>query len=441
MTDERKGSSGSNEGGPPGDAGLMEALATALTEDGELLPITEEEVRAAEERSEPVALPARLAGLRFDRSTPAPMGRDEDLMPSRGDGEVEVDDEADDSADRGLVVGEVDPADEESSAERPAVSRLHAMGRRRAESSSSSLWTHAAALGLGAAAAAAVVVAIERRVGPEVPLGGDPAGVPSASSTEPPRTFVLDASCAECCAGSACPSPKAGLERCSSGRECVACDPVALNDSRYRVRVGAVTPAPLGLEVLRLYPKGEPELCVRAGVSRETCVPTMVSERDGGRWTTLPEVFSGEDLAAKLEIRLRWKGVARESLATAGRWLQPLALTPKSLCSGYHVELVSDDRGEVFGTLSVFVDDAHYVELQRAETTASLRELRGRVEVTGTAVHLFETRAGGDRRFVLAVGPFNRKFAEQLRWGLLEQELPAVTSLGLDLVGEPLPLP
>jgi hypothetical protein len=233
---------------------------------------------------------------------------------------------------------------------------------------------------------------------------------------------------------------KSGLEKCSSGRTCIPCDASVLADSRYRVRVSAVTPAALGLEVLKDYPQGEPELCVRAGVSKELCIPTQISEREGGRWTTVPAVFSGSDLSAKLTVRLRWKGV-QGRLAEAGSWVMPVALTPKSLCSGYSVELTNADKEEVFGTASLFVDDAHYVEIARSKGTAELRDLRERLVLDGLGVKLFETRGEGDDRFVLAAGPFNRKTAEALRWQLLEQDLEPAATVGLDFVGEPLPLP
>lgn len=401
MSDERNGKTAVDGDDATKDAKLLDMLAAALTEDGELLPTTEAEVAAVEEELEAVELPAHLRELKL------------------------AGDERDERAD---------------------VSGLADYRSRREERGAFSPWSHVGALLIGAAAAAAVAIAFDRTAVPDLPVGGDPAGVPSSLPAPPAPPIVAEAVCDACCGGQACGDAKPETSRCGSGHACIACDPAVLGDSRYRIRVGAVTAAPLGERVIRDYPQGEPELCVRAGVSKELCVPTQVSDRDGGRWTVLPAVFSGDDLSAKLAVRLRWKGVARESLATAGRWTMPVALTPRSLCAGYTVELLNGDKEEMFGTLSLFMDDAHYVEIMRAEGTAPLRDLRGRMTLKGLValpgrLHLRETEGEGARRFVLAAGPFNRKTAEQLRWQLLEQDLDARATVGLDYVGDPLPLP
>lgn len=379
------------------DDEVLDLLAASLTEDGELLPTTEAEVARVEEDLEATELPEGLEQLSFEE-----------------DGSAEVTDLQDYKKTREQVRTRTSP------------------------------WTHGVALLIGAAAALLLKVNIGRETGTDPAMSGDPAGVPSTSSSavEPERAqLTLKATCEDCCGGSACAEAKPELATCGSERRCIACDSAVLADSRYRVRVGAVTPSPLGVAVLKEYPKGEPELCFRAGVAKEVCVDTLISDRPGGRWTQVPAVFSGEDLNAKLTIRLRWKGVARESLATAGVWTMPVALTPKALCSGYTVELRNEAKEELFGTLSLFVDDAHYVEIARARGTAPLRDLRKRLVLDGVRVQLFETTAEGDRRFVLTTGPHNRTTAKALRWQLLEQDQKPAVEVGLDYVGDPLPLP
>ncbi len=392
MTDKRGPSALPPGAGDEADDRVLELLAAALTEDGELLPTTEAEVAAVENEFEELELPASLQTLASDAR---PLG-----VTASGD--------------------------QRATRQSP---RLRA-----------SVWTHVAAMALSAAAALALSASFRERGAPRLPLSGDPAGVSVPSVPKADEGVLLEVSCEACCGGGACVSARAGLENCPSGRNCIACDPGVLADSRYRIRVGAVTPAALGMAVLERYPNGEPELCVRAGVSKELCVATLISERGGGRWATIPAVFSGEDLAAKLLVRLRWKGV-QGPLATAGRWTMPVALTPKSLCSGYNVKLYNDDKGESFGSLSLFLDDAHYVEISRGLTTGALRELRKRLVLRGLTAQLFEIRGRAAAKFVLTAGPFNRKTAEALRWQLLEQKLPATTTLGLEHVGEPLPLP
>src|SRR5690606_38741878 len=189
---------------------------------------------------------------------------------------------------------------------------------------------------------------------------------------------------------------------CPSGRRCVPCDPKALAGSRYRLRLGTVIPADHGREVMKLYPPGEPELCLRVGASPEICGPALIGA--GARWTELPLVTAASDLGAQVSIRLRWKGV-REPLATAARWSSPVAVTPTSFCKGYAVKLTGDD-GELFGSLSLFLDDAHFVELARAADPAALRAHHERLVLEGgleAAIH--ETDRRGAERFVLAIGP------------------------------------
>ncbi len=370
------------------EARMLELLSAALTEDGDLLPTDESEVARVEERleREPVTLPEELAALSFE-------------------GGAEVVD----------------------------------LDARRAKSAAArSVATHAVALAVGIAATFALRIGISPSDSPAPALSNDPAGVaPSASA--PPKRISLRHACEDCCGGASCARATA-LKKCSSGRTCVACDPAVVADSRYRVRVSAVTPAPLGRDVLRRYPNGEPELCIRAGVSTEHCEDTRITDREGGRWLTFAPVFSGADLASKVTVRLRWKGV-QGSLATAGTWTMPVALTPKSLCSGYSVELMNEHKEELFGSLSFFVDDAHYVELGRAASTGPLRDLRGRVDAIGVSFFLQETAAADDERFALTVGPMNRRDAEKLRWQLLEQDLGAKSTVGADHRGEPLSLP
>jgi hypothetical protein len=398
MTDHRDDHA---DGADGADAELLHQLSAALTEAGELVPTDEAEVmRAEEDGAEQVELPAELATFR-------PRAEDD---------------------------REEEPARSEH---RQAPADLAAYRAKRQRS----VLSHLSAVALGAAAAAALVLLWKGQDPPEAPLGGDPAGVvPSASGSGAPDLgpLTLSASCEGCCGGSACSKPRSGLESCPSGRACLSCDSAALADSLYRLRIGAVHLAEHGIETLKLYPTGQAEVCLRAGLSDEVCVDSsLVKERDGGRWNTLPVVVSGDDLAAKLSIRVRWKGVQRESLATAARWTAPVALTPHSLCNGYVVELIAE-KEDRFGSMSLFIDDAHYVELMRAGESAPLRDYRKRLQLEGVRVQLQQVQGQG---FVLAAGPFDRRTAEQLRWQLIEQKQPAKVTVGTDFIGPPLPLP
>lgn len=377
-----------------GDDEMLARLTASLTADGELLPTSEQEVLEAEiAGAEDIELPTHLVQFR---------------------------DGPDDTA--------------EGATEQAPESEVAARGNVLPFERRSAGWlTHGVALAIGAAAAASITLTVvSDEPPPDTPLQGDTATVPSVASSAP-LTLVLDASCKACCAG--CPKAPEPLRDCPSKRGCVPCDLTALHASRYRLRVGAVSPAEHGREVMGTYPQGQPELCMRAGMSAETCVPTHLDDRAGGEWTVLPTVVSGEDLAAKVVLRVRWKGV-REPLATAARWIMPVALTPRSLCHGYSVQFRDEGKDAVFGTMSLFIDDAHYVELTRGARTDALYAYRARL-TSEVPLQLQETSKRGDERFVLSAGPYDRPTAEKLRWQLLEQNETAVTTVGTDYIGTP----
>ena len=373
------------------DDRLLEALGRALTEDGELLPTDEAEVARAEaelDASPDVALPAHLAAL---------------------------------------------TEDDEHEAEAPADLAAH---RREREARLSPWLTHGITATLGAAAAALLLLQ-----SPEPTPGAGPTAepAPTATTTARPAPVKLAlAPCANCCGGEACAAKKDGeMARCASGRGCVPCD--VSQPSLYRLRVSAITPSEAGEQVLRDYPRGQPELCVRAGVTEETCIPTRLEARASDAWQQLPIVVSREQLGAKLALRVRWKGVS-EPKATAARWSQVVGVTPRALCRGYPVRLTTED-GTPFGQLSLFIDDAHHVELARASTVAALRERAATFSLDGLSLFIQETERKDNGHFVLGAGPFDKPTAEKLRWQLLEQKQPGTVSLGLDYVGAPRELP
>ncbi len=391
MKDDRDESNEIDDGDSADDRELIDQLAMALTEGGELLPTDEAEVERAEQQGvEEIELPAALS------EPPTP-----------------------------------------KSAADPKVADLNEHRRRRQAGRG---WlTHSLAVTLGAAAAVLLMLQWAKHSSPRVNPTSEPAG---ATSSPPPEQSKVELalSCeGTCCAGAKCKTPRPTLEKCPSGRRCIRCDPGRLVDSRYRLRIGALHPAEVGNEALKRFPQGKLQVCVRAGASSEVCVPAHVSERTGGRWTTLPVVASGEDLAAKVTVRLHWKGV-KEPQATPAHWTMPVALTATSLCRGYSVRFQNADK-EVFGVMSLFMDDAHYVELLRAPEPAPLRAYYKRLKLSGLTVAMQKTSKKAGAQFVLTAGPFDRSTAEKLRWQLLEQKQTASVTVGADFIGEPLALP
>ena len=399
--------------GAAADDEVLGLLSDALGRDGELVPTDEDEVARAERAGvEDVALPPQLAA-----------------WPPR------------------KRVEAAPPASLRTGPERVADMAAH----RRRRAASRAWLTHGAAVVLGAAAALALALRWTGDAHGPPGLGTDPAIASAADSgsatatAAPPLRVAVSNDCGECCGGEACTSTRLGLGRCSSGRRCVPCS--APPGSRYRLRIGAVHLSDDGRKAVELYPSGEPELCVRVGASEERCVPALLTERAEGAFRSLPFVGAADDLGAKVAVRVRWKGV-REAYATAGRWLSPVAVSPTALCSGYAVKLeVAESSGaepaarRLFGTASLFLDDAHHVELARAADVTSLRALGARLELSGLQVFIRETSAGGSERYVLAFGPFDRPTAEKVRWQLAEQGQTPRLGEGQDYVGEPLALP
>lgn len=374
------------------DDRLLEALGRALTDDGELLPTEEDEVARAEadlEADPEVELPAHLAAL---------------------------------------------TRDEEPEAEAPTDLAAY---RRERERGLSPVVTHGLTAVLGAAAAGALLLL--QTPAPTPGTGPTAEPLPTATSTTTPAPVKLSlASCSDCCGGEDCGANEDDdLARCASGRACVPCD--VSKPSLYRLRVSTIAPSEAGEQVLRDYPQGKPELCVRAGFTEETCISTRLEARNSDTWQQLPIAVSREQLGAKLSLRVRWKGVS-EPKATAARWSQVVGVTPRALCRGYPVRLTTDD-GKAFGQLSLFIDDAHFVELARASAPADLREHAARFALDGVDVAVQETNRPDQGRFVLTSGPYDKPTAEKLRWQLLEQKQPGTVSIGLDYVGAPNPLP
>lgn len=374
----------------PNDDELLDAVAAAFTRRGELFPIDEEEVARAEAAgADEVPLPPHLARWDEDPAEAAP-----------------------------------------STAAAPAPVDLAAERRRRLRA----IATHGVALALGAAAAAALTMT------PPGDKPTTPSATPAgslASGTPAPTLIELSVPpCEACCAGDACDAAEGELASCPSGRSCIPCDAAGLAQSRFRLELGAVEAAEAGAKVLEEYPRGQPELCVRAGASEEICVSTLVAERPDESAGEAPVTFTGAELGSGLSLRLRWKGVPQR-LETAAQWRQPVVLTPTSLCKGYLARLTTAE-GDVFGRVSLLLRDAHYVELARAPDVAALRRIRRELLLTDLTASMVATEAGP---YALVLGPLPLPTAEAIRWQAAEQGLKATVTDGGDHRGSRKPLP
>jgi hypothetical protein len=379
----------------PGDDDLDALVADAFALRGEIVPTTAAEVRAAEEGGVEFEgeLPPALAALgEASHASPLP-------PPSR-------------------AIASMDD-------------RRRARERRLAP-----FWTHAGSFALGVAAAACALLFLRapgREAAHREPDAG-PAGTAAASSAATPARVVIPAvsSCREaCCAGSSCAAAQGELKACASGRTCVGCGEVAEAGAVYRVRIGSVSPtrALEGKELSAL------DLCVRVGGSPWSCEPAHADPATRPQGRTLPTLASAPDIAAGIEIELRPRG---EKLAL-GRWRDSVRLGRAALCRGVGA-LIANEKQEHLGSLSLFLDDAHYVELGRAADVEALRERRASIEFGDVIPEIVETTRAAGERYALTIGPLDKATAERLRWELLERSRAARVVLGEDYAGAGKPL-
>lgn len=297
--------------------------------------------------------------------------------------------------------------------------------------------SHLVAVALGAAAASVlfVVASREPQSTPATGASVEPRIVPLEASVdaraEAPILLPARESCgAGCCAGKECQAAKPELRECPSGRSCIPCRP-ELTQARYRARVSALTPLGDAARVLASIPAGGAEACVRAGAAREECVVMQAEGSGAPPWTSLALPISAQDLLAGLQLRIVARGVAKP----LAEWQSPVPVSPTLLCRGLSLR---PKAGEVpFGVISVFLDDAYFVEIDRAATVAPLLTLGRRIDARGASLRVFETRRQQDAGFSLVLGPLEHGAAEKHRWTLLEAGLPARVTLGEDHVGEP----
>ncbi len=405
---------------------LEALLPRALS--GELIPTTEAEVARAE-----------AEGVEFDGELPGSL---QAFQPDSTRGAVEAGDvteAAGDSEDEASEEDDADDSDDDEGSLGPD-SRADVVPLSRARRRQVSPWlTHVAAAALGAAAVATLVIG--RGEKPTAPAGSsshapEPPPVADAAPDAPQVVQVPPPpACGKgCCAGKECKTATAELAECASGRRCIPCTLKDRGTTRYRVKMGALAPLNAGRAVLDRAPPGAVDVCARAGGSPEVCVPAHASSSADAPWSSLPLVISAQDLLAALTIRVRLRGV-KEPVA---EWQSPVPVSPTVLCRGLSVK-PKNKKDEAFGTVSLFLDDAHFVEAARGGQVAALSQIAGRVRAEHLKAKIFQTRRGGDQRFALVYGPMSQSEAEKLRWVLLEGGLSARVTLGDDHEGDPKP--
>jgi hypothetical protein len=141
-------------------------------------------------------------------------------------------------------------------------------------------------------------------------------------------------------------------------------------------------------------------------------------------------VASPADLLAGLTVQVRWVGEA-DAMAI---WSKPVDTNPTVLCNGIAVKPKLPD-GELVGSVSIFLDDAYYVELGRAPRTQALLDATSQLKFAGGSPLLYETTAAANGRFAMSLGPFDRATADSVRWAVLHQGGDAKIVLGFDYRG------
>lgn len=316
------------------------------------------------------------------------------------------------------------PAGERAGAERApaATSKVVSLDDRRRASRATSYATHAA-FGAFCAAAAAAVVLYVQRPGKDGPGAGRDPFVPGGTSTATASAPAPSPAIVRIEAAPACASP---VSECPSGRSCIPSSIAEIREGSYRLRVGDFAPTELGKKALA---QGPIDICARVGSSELACRPGRVGETSS--MVVLPIFFTGSEGLAGVTIDVRYRGAQ----VPIGAWTGPLGLSGKGLCNGQLVE-PAQPGGDKLGTISLFADDATYVEVGRAATTKELEALRERFQ-TPLEVKLFETSKGGSEKYALGFGPVGNAEAERIRWAVNDAGGTASVTLGADFVGAP----
>lgn len=380
---------------PDDETSLDAATLRALRDAGDLIPTSEAEVERAERALPELELPASLRGYRPHASDAAP---------------------------------------------KPRI--LHAKRAARVAS-------HVAVAALGALAAGlAVYWSRPAPIVPATSAGGEL--VRSAKNTRTPRIpLVFQSRCERaCCAGNECRAASESLRSCPSGARCIACGADYATGGPYRLRVGTVVPSAPGQLLLPL--DAPLELCVSAPTSPAQCVPAII---DAGSepWRLLKQVSTVQDLLSGLTVELRKRGDGKP-LAS---WKQAVSPTPDVMCKGLAIQLSEVETGaakkseaeaprekaEILARASVFVEQAHFVELSRSATVQPLLAEQTRFDVSGIQPHVYETSSAASARFALVLGPVDKSEADALRWQALDHGIEAKISHGFDFLGKPRPAP
>lgn len=293
------------------------------------------------------------------------------------------------------------------------------------------------ALGFALGAAAASVVWQQRateRQDPNVHVGGVASELrqPKPPPAEPLRIRVEG--CNECCAGTQCAAAKDEARTCPSGRSCVACSPGDAPNA-YKIRISAlalndVGKTWLGTQTVALE---QMQLCATIQGRALGCRSAVEAPGDLLEWVSLPVSTLASQLVGGVAITLQ----APDARVLAS-WSSSIAVSSEILCRGVAARLAKDG-GDPLGRVSVFFDDAQFVELKRAASVPELVLEQSRINVEGGSLSIYETSAAGPERFALVLGPTDRARAEAVRWQLLDQRLDGKLTFGDDHKGRPRP--
>lgn len=218
-------------------------------------------------------------------------------------------------------------------------------------------------------------------------------------------------------------------------RRCVSCVSDS-PDGRFRLRIGRLAPSPTGKFLLEKSPGKSLELCVRVAASPLACIKAYAGADGDEAWVSLPLTATSADLLAGLTVYLRWSG-EEEPMA---EWSYPIEANAAVLCNGIAVKAKLPD-GEPVGSLSIFLDDAYYVELGRARSVGELEQLVQSLRLGSTKPKVFETESQAGEHFVVTLGPMSKAAAESTRWAVMGQGGTAKLVLGFDYRGSAMRLP
>jgi hypothetical protein len=235
---------------------------------------------------------------------------------------------------------------------------------------------YAAASLLGAAAASLLWFTLQPEKPHDLSGAGRDLVRPSASAPKRPTIPMSVKSCAdECCAGADCSKADSASRDCPSGQRCISCA-AGQNEGPFRLRLGAMVLTEAGEKLLEPSSGAPLELCVVTPGAPLACVAALSGGTSDDQWRLLGRVLSAQDLLSGLTVEVRRQGEA-SALAS---WKHPVVPAAEVFCKGLAIQPRDKEvvgRVSAFLEQTHFVELAHATSLAELRERQAEYEFHG----------------------------------------------------------------